>query len=147
MKASLPSLPAFGFDIPRWNLNNNSSFTVASIKLARPLNNQAEVNYNDGVIYNNVWKSSIPKMCKLFLWTLIQECINTTDMLQRRLPTWNIKPSWCTLCKAAEEDRNHLFSLYPFSSKLWQKVEVILDRPLYPINSPLFVQRNLQNKG
>ena len=47
MKAS-PPLPDSGFDNPRWILNNNGSFTMASIKLARPPNNQDETNEDDG---------------------------------------------------------------------------------------------------
>ncbi|XP_031744692.1 uncharacterized protein LOC116405125 [Cucumis sativus] len=147
MKVSLPPLPDSGFDNPRWTLNNNGSFTVASIKLARPLNNQDETNEDDGEIYNNLWKSTIPKRCKFFVWTLLHECINTMDMLQRRLPTWNLKPSWCILCKAAEEDRQHFFTHCPFSTNLLKKVEVILGKSLLFPNSTTLCKDLFKTKG
>ena len=68
------------------------------------------------------------------------------DMLQRRLPTWNLNPSWCILCKAAEEDRQHLFSLCPFSSKLWKNVEVVLDRPLLTLNPAVLCKETYKTK-
>ena len=65
-----------------------------------------------------------PKTCKFFLWTLLHEWINTMDMLQRRLPTWNIKTSCCILCKAAEKDRNHLFSFVPSHQSFGKKLKL-----------------------
>ena len=146
MKASLPPLPDTGLDRPMWNLNSNDIFSVASTKIARTQNNQVEYD-DDGVIYNNLWKPTIPKRWKFFLWTLLRECINTMDMLQRRLPTWNINPSWCIICKAAEEDRHHLFSLCPLSKNLWKKVEEVLDKPLPHTNPSVLCKEPFKAKG
>lgn len=35
--------------------------------------------------FKTLCKSDIPKKCKFFIWTLIDECINTADKLQKNI--------------------------------------------------------------
>lgn len=80
-------------------------------------------------IYLHLWKYIIPKKYKIFIWSLLRECINTIEILQKRLPKWNLNPSWCVIYTANEENRNHLFNNCPYRKGIWEKVGVLLHHP------------------
>lgn len=88
-----------GSDIPTWKLNTNSQFSIVSIKNAIHTMDQHDESNINPIIFKNLWKSGIHKKCKIFIWSLLHESINTPEKLQKRLPNWYLNPNWCTLWK------------------------------------------------
>ena len=52
----------------------------------------------------------------------------TAKNLQKRLPSWSLKPSWCVMCKTADEDKNQVFISCPFANDIWKKVGALFNR-------------------
>ena len=87
-------------------------------------------------VLKRFWKSkSVPKI-KVFCWLLINDRLNTKDMMLRK--HWQMEGgSDCVLCnKAIMEDNNHLFFDCDFASSCWDFVGVDWDRSL-PIRDRL----------
>lgn len=110
-KSSLnPYIPTQGKDYPIWNLNTNRSFSIVSVQTVISDRVQVGSTNIDTKIYQDLWKSTVPEKCKFFVCSLLHECINTIENLQRRLSMYNLNPSWCVLCKSDKEDMNHIFN-------------------------------------
>lgn len=56
-----------------------------------------------------VWNAKVPPRVRAFVWSLIQNRINTMDVRQRRIPNMALSPHWCILCREDGESFNHLF--------------------------------------
>lgn len=51
-------------------------------------------------IFSGLWQSTIPKKCKLFLWTIYTKLsLNTMEVFHKRLPNISPDPNWCTIFK------------------------------------------------
>ena len=124
MNSSLPSLDITkGPSKPLWLLNSCRSFIIASIK--RSLNDESnEANANiQTVNFKNLWKASIQKKCKYFLWTVYHDCLNTLDVLQKRCPNMALSLNWCSSCKVATEDLDHIFIHCSKAKNIWKMVQ------------------------
>jgi hypothetical protein len=63
-----------------------------------------------------MWKSWVPRKCKIFLWLADHDMYWTADRLARR----NLSHSeLCPLCDQEEEIINHLLSSYVFAREFW----------------------------
>lgn len=116
-----------GSSKPSWLLNSSGFFTIASVKKAISVDSTV-ANINERSInFNDLWKSSIQKKCKFFLWTVFHERLNSTDVIQRRYPNMALNPNWCVSCKAATEDLNHIFINCRRAKYIWERVEKATD--------------------
>lgn len=64
-------------DTPKCSLNTNVCFSIASIKMALTDRIQGKQNNLGYETFQHPWKTTIPKKCKFFIWSLLHECINT----------------------------------------------------------------------
>ncbi|TYK10356.1 LINE-1 retrotransposable element ORF2 protein [Cucumis melo var. makuwa] len=111
-----------GRDSPTWILNSDGFYSVASVKKALLQPDQGILALQNQNTFKNLWKSSIPKKCKFFIWTLLYDSVNTADQLTKRMPNLCSRPSWCVMCKRNEEDRIHLFILCPIAKSIWNLI-------------------------
>lgn len=65
-------------DFPIWKLNPNGEFHIASIKREVLWVDTSNFFSTISVIFMNLWKPSILKKCKFFLWTC---CMNLLTLL------------------------------------------------------------------
>lgn len=54
--------------------------------------------------------------------SFLNSCLNTADVLQRKIPTSCLLPSICCLCYADGDSLNHLFFGCSFSMACWFKL-------------------------
>ena len=122
VKSTLPT-PSFADDndLPIWKLNTQGTFNTTSLKSAIHTSdsNGPILFYPD--TFRNLWKSSITKKCKFFIWSLIHDWINTADNLQKRLPSMQLRPNWCVMCRKNEENKDHLFLHCSYAATIWKK--------------------------
>jgi hypothetical protein len=71
-----------------------------------------------------IWKSCCTLKTKFFGWLLLNDRLNTRDMLQRR--NWHVTDeTHCVLCPARiYEDRLHLFFQCNFSQRIWCYLQI-----------------------
>jgi ribonuclease HI len=69
--------------------------------------------------FSHIWRWEIPLKIKLFIWLAGKEKLLSWDMLRRR--GWE-GPSYCSLCRKATEDINHLLVHCPFTQMVWSRV-------------------------
>ncbi|KAA0039770.1 LINE-1 retrotransposable element ORF2 protein [Cucumis melo var. makuwa] len=111
-----------GNDSPMWTLNSNGLYTVASVKKTLQQPEQNLLDFQSQNTFKNLWKTSIPKKCIFFIWTLLYDSVNTAEQLMKRLPNLCSRPSWCVMCKRNDEDRIHLFILCPIAKSIWRSI-------------------------
>ena len=74
-----------------------------------------------------IWKSkSLPKL-RVFSWLLVQDRLNTKDLMIRK--HWHVEggPN-CVLCSQSRlETRDHLFFECPFATRCWAAIDIIWD--------------------
>ena len=114
-----------GIDYPTWKLNNGK-FSIASVKKAFSSLNQIDDFNIDDNTFSQLWKTKILKKCRFFTWSLLHCCINTCDILKRKVPTLNISPNWCSLCKRHSKEIDHIFIDCHTAKILWNKLEELL---------------------
>ena len=104
---------AMGEGKPKWNLNKDNSFSIASIKHTLVVD-RVSIHQFDGTrqLFSSIWKSTLPKNIKFFLWSLFHKKINKVDVLQKKLRNHCLNPSVCIHCMEKGEDLDHLL---PFS--------------------------------
>ena len=106
-----------GFD--RWIYQTNSEkYTPASYY------KQMFQGLQQHGIYTKLWKcKSLPKH-KVFTWLMINDRLNTRDLMIRK--HWQLNSSSdCVLCNHQElEDRDHLFLECPFAQRCWSFLKV-----------------------
>jgi hypothetical protein len=70
-------------------------------------------------VYHWLWKSSCSMSAIFFAWLILQDRLNTRDLLKRR--HWHVtKDVHCVLCPLGiYEDRIHLFFECNFSRRIW----------------------------
>ena len=68
------------------------------------------------------------------------------EVLQKRLPKWILNPSWYVLCKASEENRNHLFYGCPYNKGIWEKVGALLHHQYNFDNTALLCKHICRNR-
>ena len=71
-----------------------------------------------------IWKSSCMMKIKFFAWLLLNDRLNTKDLLQRR--HWQVTSDFsCVLCPGGHhEDRFHLFFQCNFSHRIWTYLQI-----------------------
>ena len=75
----------------------------------------------------SIWKLKCPAKTRLFFWCILHNKVPTWDFLQKR---GKQGPSWCSLCKSADENTQHLFLFCPFNSSLWAETLSLINIPL-----------------
>ena len=67
------------------------------------------------------WKSCSLSKQKLFFWSLLQDMLNTRDLLMRK--SFHIESSRCVVCNDEPNDHfTHLFFSYDFSHYFWLSI-------------------------
>ena len=80
---------------------------------------------------------------KVFAWLLIQDRLNTGDMLvRRRCPIRDVN---CVICQAQRETREHLFFECHFNTDCWSALGIAWDRNL-GLSSMLALAETVWNK-
>ena len=71
-----------------------------------------------------IWKSSCIMRTKFFAWLLLNDRLNTKDLLKRR--NWQVTDDYhCVLCpNRSYEDRMHLFFVCNFSYRIWTYLQI-----------------------
>ncbi|CAL1386558.1 unnamed protein product [Linum trigynum] len=104
-----------------WNSCSNGGFSVKS--MYDTLNNarfHGIIDFPCKVI----WQPFVPMKVNAFLWLLRHGRVLTHENLKRR--GWSLA-SMCLLCKAAEENINHLFWSCPFSCSIWNVLQQMVE--------------------
>jgi hypothetical protein len=75
-------------------------------------------------VFKWLWKSSCMMKNKVFAWLLLNDRLNTRDLLIRR--NWKVtEDKHCVLCPIrAYEDRLHLFFECNFSRRIWNYLQI-----------------------
>jgi hypothetical protein len=75
-------------------------------------------------VYHWLWKSSCTMSAKFFAWLILQDRLNTRDLLMRR--HWHVSDDvHCVLCPLGTyEDRIHLFFECNFSRRVWTYLQI-----------------------
>ena len=72
-----------------------------------------------------IWESRSTMKIKVFAWLMLNDRLNTRDLLVRRHWRSPQEDNTCPLCPAqAHEDRNHLFFTCQFSSRVWNYLQI-----------------------
>lgn len=87
-----------GYDYPTWNLDTDGKFIVGSVKKAITNLDQRNETNIIADIFLQLWKSKISKKGWFLSWSLSHNCINTSDVLQRKIHSLKLNPNWCSLC-------------------------------------------------
>ena len=97
-----------------------------------------------------IWKSSCIMRTIFFAWLLLNDRLNTKDLLKRR--NWQVTDDFsCALCPTnAYEDRLHLFFQCNFSQRIWnylqidwpqgQDLQVVIDQARVSFSKPFFME-------
>ena len=59
-----------------------------------------------------VWRATVPKKVRFFIWQVLLGRVNTVDRLVRKR-TLLVSPFCCILCWKVEEDLDYFFSRLP----------------------------------
>jgi hypothetical protein len=75
-------------------------------------------------VFKWIWKSSCIMKHKFFAWLLLNDRLNTRDLLQRR--HWKVtEDTHCVLCPGRKyEDRIHLFFECNYSQRVWNYLQI-----------------------
>ena len=72
-----------------------------------------------------IWESKATMKIKVFAWLMLNDRLNTRDMLVRRHWRSPQEDNTCPLCYAhAHEDRYHLFFTCQFSTRVWNYLQI-----------------------
>lgn len=110
-------------DIPRWMIDPNGRFSVASARLAFRDNASVLTAQLNEISIHHLWKANIPKKCKFFIWTVLHRKLNTTEILQQKFKNMVLGPSCCVLCGADSESLDHIFIHCNFASSIWNRFQ------------------------
>lgn len=69
--------------------------------------------------WKDIWQLKSFPRTKLFFWCVLKDIVPTGEHLSHRAI---YMPSWCILCKVAEESTVHLFLHCPVTQALWQNI-------------------------
>ena len=73
------------------------------------------------VIFKWIWKSPCLSKHKFFFWLMIQDRVNTRDLLTRK--NFHVESTSCVLCDdSVLETMPHLFFSCKFSTEFWEKL-------------------------
>ena len=102
-------------DKDRWPLTNNAKFS------AKKVYNIMATTIAAPPPFSWIWKSCVQLKHKIFFWLLIQDRLNTRDLLGRK--NFYIEDKSCVLChNDINESRTHLFFGCEFSQIFWWKL-------------------------
>jgi hypothetical protein len=75
-------------------------------------------------VFKWIWKSACMMNTKVFAWLLLNDRLNTKDLLVRR--NWKeAEDNFCKLCPTRTyEDRLHLFFTCNFSCRVWNYLQI-----------------------
>ncbi|KAA0039966.1 LINE-1 retrotransposable element ORF2 protein [Cucumis melo var. makuwa] len=103
-----------GKDSPTWALNSDGFYTVASVKKALQQPDQSFLDLQSQNTFKNLWKTSIPKKCIFFIWTLLYDSVNTAEQLTKRMPNLCSRPScW------KQKTKKNVILYNTYASALW----------------------------
>ena len=72
-----------------------------------------------------IWESKATMKIKVFAWLMLNDRLNTRDLLVRRHWRSPQEDNTCPLCFAhAHEDRDHLFFTCQFSTRVWNYLNI-----------------------
>ncbi|XP_050939384.1 uncharacterized protein LOC127148989 [Cucumis melo] len=87
---------------------------VASVKKALQQPDQSLLDLQSQNTFKNLWKTSIPKKCIFFIWTLLYDSVNTAEQLMKRLPNLCSRPScW------KQKTKKNVILYNTYASALW----------------------------
>jgi hypothetical protein len=91
---------------------------------------------------NSVWRSKCLPKLRVFAWLLIQDRLNTKDIMQRK--NWHVEGgTTCVLCtNSILESRDHLFFQCSFAQECWGSVGIQWDNSL-SISNRLLLARSM----
>jgi hypothetical protein len=79
--------------------------------------------------FQRIWKSCYQGKHKVFFWLLLNDCLNTHNLLRRK--RFNIPTVECVMCSSgAEETLKHLFFECQFAQLCWTSLHIIWDLSL-----------------
>lgn len=112
--SQLPLIEIGDEDTTRWVSSKTYVFSVSSawdqIRTQRPKFDWWKV----------IWFSQAIPRCAFIFWLEIKNRLSTKERLIRRGLAVDLL---CVMCKAAVETRNHLFFMYPFSSRIRKRIK------------------------
>jgi hypothetical protein len=91
---------------------------------------------------NSIWKSKCLPKLRIFAWLLLQDRLNTKDIMQRK--NWHIEEGpACVLCtNSTLETRDHLFFECSLAQECWTSVGIQWDCSL-PVSNRLLQARSM----
>jgi len=96
-----------------WKFTTSGEYIAASAYKAQFLGNVKAPKVQ------RIWRFWAPPKCKFFAWLVTQNCVWTSDKLQRR--GWLHNPS-CPLCRSAPETAFHLLAECRFTRRVWSLI-------------------------
>lgn len=87
-----------------WSIDPSGIFSVKSLT-----QNLASSSPLEKELFSAIWKSKSPKRINILLWIMINGSFNTSEILQKKLPSNCIMTSVCSLCFRDEDSLDHVF--------------------------------------
>lgn len=91
-------------DVWIWSLENSGVFTVSSSGKIT-----AVVSLFPKDVYSSLWNSNCPKRVNILTWILLMGKVNTSEILQKKLPFMFLQPTVCLLCAASGVFQQNVF--------------------------------------
>lgn len=118
-------------DNPRWSFEMNGNYTIRSFLKA---------TWDQSMVTNivpSMWLGVAPPKAELFLWVVLQQRINTKEML-KRLNLIQASDALCPFCEKEEEIVHHLFLHCDFTWNVWTECMVWWGIQMPISSSPTF---------
>lgn len=74
-----------------------------------------------------LWKSKSPKRVNILIWIMLNGYLNSSDILQKKMPFANLMPSVCISCYKEGDYLYHIFFGCEYSRKCWFKLFFIFN--------------------
>jgi hypothetical protein len=106
---NIPLSPLQANDRRIWRGTKNAEYSVRStyhmeMELSRMSNSSCSDHNKDTKLWQNVWKSNVPNVVKMFMWMALNDLLPTKANLFRR---GVVKESLCPICGAEEDTVYH----------------------------------------
>lgn len=96
------------------NIETNGNLSVKSLVIHLSPASPLEVK-----LLHALWKTKSPKRVNITSWIMLFGLLNCSSVLQKKLPSHSLSPSMFPLCKANEEELQHLFFTYRYVENCW----------------------------
>lgn len=90
-------------DISLWSLGPSGSFFIGFLTV-----HLASSSNLDGNIFNAIGKTKIPRKKNILVWIMLNENLNSADVLHKKLPSQSLVPSVSPLCYKARVSLSHI---------------------------------------